>query len=82
MIVVSSGNATLYPMASRSSSPTLVRRDSILKRAGSVKGDQKKNVSIATDLPSVEMISERRRGTGMIYKLSAIRTLAKCISIF
>lgn len=52
--------------SSRASSPSFVRRDSILKRAGSVKGDQqqKKNVSIVTDLPSVEVVSERRKSSG------------------
>lgn len=63
MMIVSSSSTSLFPTSSsRTSSPTLVRRDSILKRAGSVKGEQKKNVSIVTDLPSVEMISERRKG--------------------
>lgn len=54
--------------SSRANSPSLVRRDSILKRAGSVKGDQqqKKNVSIVTDLPSVEVVSERRKITGTV----------------
>lgn len=65
ILVGSSSSNALYPTSSRSSSPTtLVRRDSILKRAGSGKGEQKKNVSIAADLPSVELISERRRAPG------------------
>lgn len=74
MIVTSSnyqhaGSSTINPStasslaSSRANSPSFVRRDSILKRAGSVKGDpqQKKNVSIVTDLPSVEVVSERKK---------------------
>lgn len=55
--------------SSLTSSPSFVHRDSILKRVGSAKGDQKKNVSIVTapdQLPSVEVISERKRMNGKI----------------